>query len=88
MFFGLQNLPATFQNMMNNTLDKDDGNLEPLKMEGYIDDMLPHGQTQEECRHHTIQTQETQQTWTITKPGQMHFHSQRSQLSGTHCMTQ
>lgn len=56
MFFGLRNSPATFQQMMNDILDEDDGVSEILKAEGFMDDLMPHGATVEECRQHTLRT--------------------------------
>ncbi|KAG2019800.1 hypothetical protein CC2G_005203 [Coprinopsis cinerea AmutBmut pab1-1] len=56
MLFGKRNSPATFQNMMNDILDEDDGNPKPLKTEGYMDDLMPHGRTREECRENTLRT--------------------------------
>lgn len=56
MFFGMRNSPATFQNMMDNIIDEDDGIPKPLKTEGYMDDLMPHGKTIEECREHTLRT--------------------------------
>lgn len=40
--------------MMNDILDKDNGDPNPLKAEGYMDDLMPHGETREECRRNTI----------------------------------
>ena len=54
MFFGLMNSPATFQNMMNDIMDEPDGIQEELNAEGYMDDIMPHGETREECCHNTI----------------------------------
>ena len=56
MFFGMRNSPATFQNMMNDILDEDDGDPTPLKCEGFMDDLMPHGKTIEECRRNTLRT--------------------------------
>jgi len=54
MFFGMRNSPATFQNMMNDIMDEPDEYVERLKAEGYMDDLLPHGATREECRLHGL----------------------------------
>ena len=54
MFFGMSYSPATFQNMMNDIIDEPDMIQEQLKAEGYMDDLLNHGVTREECRQHTL----------------------------------
>ena len=42
--------------MMNDIIDEPDKIQEPLKAEGYMDDLLNHGVTREECRQHTLRT--------------------------------
>ena len=39
---------------MNDIMDEPDGIQEELKAEGYMDDIMPHGETREECRRNTI----------------------------------
>jgi len=56
MFFRLRNSPATFQNMMNDIMAEPDGDPSPHKNEGYMDDLMPHGKTREECRANTLRT--------------------------------